>query len=296
MPPLRKVTPSSSSVCSPGFGCPGSGGGPGSAAAAAAIARAPAGSVGLEPAVQREHLLGRRRRGPLDHLPHRRVLGGDLLALGVARAPARAAAAPPRSRCCRTGCRGSRARSRDGRGGRSAPPSIASSPGVASTGQVLTFSQPRPRRRRSRRAPAARRSARRWPRARRGSRAGWRRSAAGRSHRRGLGARAAVVLCTQTRTRRAGPRRRARRARRRAAAPAVSGGSASNSNSAPIAAAVGELGERAGRARPAARPPGGARRRPAGSGPSRPARRRRAGREHALDPQVVEGASALRSA
>ena len=124
-------------------------------------ARPGAGAAGGSPPAAsdraaRSDLLGRRRAARVDHLAHRRIARRDLLALGVARARGRAAAAPPRSRCRRRGRRGSPARAAGGRGGRSPRRARRRRPALASTGQVLTFSQPglRAARRSGRRAHA----------------------------------------------------------------------------------------------------------------------------------------------
>ena len=64
------------------------------------------------------------------------------LALLVGERVARAARAPPRSRCCRTGCRGCAARSAGGRAARSPLRARRRRPRSASTGQMFTLSRP----------------------------------------------------------------------------------------------------------------------------------------------------------
>ena len=199
MAPLRKTTPSSSSSASPGFGCPGSGGGPGSG-----------GAPGLGPLRDRSRLGGPRaaragraagRASPARRArpsPGPRGPGRRSPRARRRRAPGRAAAAPPRSRCCRRGCRGSPGAIRGWSGSTIVAARIASSAGDASTGKVLTL-RARLDRRPGRALALERRdeAARRRSRPRRGWRAGWPSSASVRSS----PGSTSVVLWTQARIR-----------------------------------------------------------------------------------------------
>ena len=233
--------------------------------------------------MQGEHLLGRGRARRARPSPAPRGPGRRSPRARRRRAPGRAAAAPPRSRCCRTGCRGSPGAIRGWSGSTIVAARIASSPGDASTGKVLTLCA-----RRDRRAGRALALERRDEAPGDGLDHDVGREQARRPAPRRARARAPPRSCCG---RRRGPARargsssgsQRSRARPRSAARALELEGLAHP-------AVGELADRRRpELEPALDAPGGARPRPAGTGPSRPQLGLRLGLEHALEPQVVEG-------
>ena len=118
-----------------------------------ALARPRGSRTAPSPPVQAHESSGVAARGALDHLAHGRVLLRRSRRARRRSARGRAAAAPPRSRCCRRGCRGSPGRAADGRAARSPRRAPRRPRAWRAPGQVLTLSPGWPR--------AARGSARR---------------------------------------------------------------------------------------------------------------------------------------